>query len=408
MQRDAAQIKLLVASFAGLATGYSVFAGVVFGLFIEPLSGAFGWSRTAISGALTLCSASIVVLAPLAGALLDRHGVRTILIPSIGLFGVAVAALSAQTGQLWVFYGLAFAIALTGMATLPPTYSRMLVNAFSRRRGLALSIALSGVGVAAVVLPLVLERAIANYGWRTAYLCFALVVLLVGWPVVMAWLREVPPSTTASGVARPETSGSAFWSTRRALLRQTPLPRLAVACFLLGLSLFGVVVHFVPWFSIELGSTQKAAAAASLLGLSTFASRLLCGWLLDRVFAPYLAAGVFAVAALSLFYIGATDLTAGVLVAVALIGLANGADFDIISYLVSRYVPLSHYTWAYGVVYSAFLAGATVGPLLLGFAYDQKGSYALGVQVFAVAVLAAAGVFVTLGPYREPLHPNAE
>jgi len=170
VQRGPAQIRLLVASFAGLATGYSVFVGVVFGLFIEPLSSEFGWSRTAIAGALTLCSASIVLLAPVAGALLDRYGIRRILIPSIGLFGIAVAALSMLRDDLWMFYGVAFAIALAGIATLPATYSRMLVKAFTERRGLALSVALSGVGVAGIVLPFALERAISSYGWRTAYL----------------------------------------------------------------------------------------------------------------------------------------------------------------------------------------------------------------------------------------------
>ena len=403
MQRGSAQLTLLLACFTGLATGYSVFAGVVFGLLIGPLSDAFGWSRTAIAGALTLCSAVIVVLSPVVGALLDRYGVRTIVIPSIGLFGIAVAALSTLQGDLWAFYGVALVIALAGIATLPATYSRMLVKAFTQRRGLALSIALSGVGVAAIVLPIGLERAIANYGWRTACLLFAALILLVGWPIVGAWLRDVPSATGAAAAPAQAVVGPVLRGSRWALLRQTPLARMAFACFLLGLSLFGVVVHLVPWLTDELGSTRRAAAAVSLLGASTFVSRLLCGWLLDRVFAPYLAGVVFALAAASLFYIAGEAVAPGILMAVVLLGLANGADFDIISYLVSRYVPLAHYSWAYGIVYSAFLAGVTVGPLLLGFAYDRHGSYSFGVQVFAVAVLAVAGLFATLGQYREPL-----
>ena len=303
--------------------------------------------------------------------------------------------------DLWTFYGVAFAIALAGIATLPATYSRMLVKAFTERRGLALSVALSGVGVAGIVLPFALERAISSYGWRTAYLFFAAFILFVGWPIVIAWLRDVPSRTDT--VAPDRSNKSALENARWSLLRRTPLARMAVACFLLGLSLFGVVVHLVPWLTGELGSTQKAAAAMSLLGVSTFASRLLCGWLLDRMFAPYLAGLVFAIAGLSLLYITAADSRPAILVAVALLGIANGADFDIISYLVSRYVPLHHYTWAYGIVYSAFLTGATVGPLLLGFAYDRHQSYSFGVQVFAAAVLVVGGLLATLGEYREPL-----
>lgn len=407
MQRGAAQFKLLLSSFAGLATGYSVFAGVAFGMFIEPLSSAFGWSRTAISGALTVCSASIVIFSPVAGALLDRYGVRTLLIPSIGLFGLAVGALSTLQDNLSLFYLLAFAIAMSGIATLPATYSRMLVGSFTQRRGLALSIALSGVGVAAVVLPLGLERVIATSGWRAAYMCLAAVILLIGWPIVGFWLREAPSSVNPGEATvthrDPSFSEATEWSSRVEILRRTPLLRMVIACFVLGLSMFGVITHLMPWLTAEFGSTQEAAAAVALLGVSTFASRLLCGWLLDRVFAPSLAAVVFGVAAVSLMYIASSETTHGILVAVLLLGLANGADFDIISYLVSRYVPLTHYTWAYGIIYSAFLTGATVGPLLLGFSYDQAGSYSPGALLLAVAVLVAAVLFAALGPYRVPL-----
>jgi predicted MFS family arabinose efflux permease len=385
-----------------------VFAGIAFGMFIEPLSSAFGWTRTAISGALTICSASIVLCSPLAGALLDRYGVRRLLVPSIGLFGVAVGLLSTLQGNLLIFYLLALAIAVSGLATLPATYSRMLVGAFAQRRGLALSIALSGVGAAAVILPLGLERIIAQYGWRTACLTLAAVILLVGWPIVGLWLREVPSTTGAddarNGLRARSIPNSPELRSRLELLTRTPLARMVVACFVLGVSMFGVVTHLMPMLSAEMGSTKSAAAAVSLLGASTFASRLLCGWLLDRVFAPYLAAVVFVVAAASLMYIASSNATAGILVAVILLGLANGADFDIISYLVSRYVPLPHYTWAYGVVYSAFLTGATIGPLMLGFTYDRTGTYSLGVLLFAFAVLVSAALFATLGRYREPLH----
>jgi predicted MFS family arabinose efflux permease len=406
--RSTAQIKLLLGSFAGLATGYSVFAGVAFTMFIEPLSSAFGWSRTAISGALTVCSASLVLGSPFAGALLDRYGVRRLLIPSIVVFGLAVGALSTLQGNLVHFYLIALAIALSGIATLPATYSRMLVASFTGRRGLALSIALSGVGVAAVVLPVALERIIADFGWRTAYLSLAAIILVVGWPIVTLWLREVPGSTDVGRATEAQRERSVATAPdrdrRRRLLHQTPLARMIVACFVLGLSMFGVIAHLMPLLTAAMGSTREAAAAVSLLGASTFASRLLCGWLLDRVFAPFLAGFVFLVAAASLIYVAAADAALGILVAVILLGLANGADFDIISYLLSRYVPLKHYTWAYGLVYSAFLAGATLGPLLLGFAYDRSGGYSAGVLTFAAGILVSGALFATLGPYREPLH----
>ena len=87
--------RVVLASSVGLAFGYSSVGVVSFGLFVLPLSQEFGWGRGDMSLALTLMSMAVVFLSPVAGALLDKRGVRPILLPSILLFGLVIATVTA-------------------------------------------------------------------------------------------------------------------------------------------------------------------------------------------------------------------------------------------------------------------------------------------------------------------------
>jgi MFS family permease len=77
-----------------------------------------------------------------------------------------------------------------------------------------------------------------------------------------------------------------------------------------------------------------------------------------------------------------------------------GAEGDIIAYLISRYFGLRSFGEIYGYAFGAFTLGGVVGPLLMGKAFDTTGSYSIGLGVFVVASVIAAGLMTRLGPYR--------
>ena len=83
-----------------------------------------------------------------------------------------------------------------------------------------------------------------------------------------------------------------------------------------------------------------------------------------------------------------------------LVGLGMGAEGDIIAYLIGRYFGLRAFGEIYGCAFGAFTLGGVVGPLLMGKAFDSTGSYSLGLSVFVVASVIAAGLMTRLGPYR--------
>jgi hypothetical protein len=89
----------------------------------------------------------------------------------------------------------------------------------------------------------------------------------------------------------------------------------------------------------------------------------------------------------------------GAAAAIAMIGLTAGLEYDMLSYLVARYVGVRHYGVIYSILYGIFAIGAGGGPALLGRAYDLAGTYTTGLQICA-GVLVVSGVsLLLLGPY---------
>ena len=138
------------------------------------------------------------------------------------------------------------------------------------------------------------------------------------------------------------------------------------------------------------------------------AGRAGTGLFLDRYFGPHVAMCLFAAASLGigLLWVGATGVPA--LVAAFLVGLSFGAEFDIIVYLMSRYFGLRALGTAFGFAFGGFVLAGGLGPLVMGFGFDRTGSYQAPLAGFFVAAMAAAGLMMSLGPYRFGVTRKAE
>jgi MFS family permease len=153
-----------------------------------------------------------------------------------------------------------------------------------------------------------------------------------------------------------------------------------------------LVVHMVPMLKDAGLDAARAARVASIIGIGIILGRLLIGWIIDRLFAPHVAAAIFAIAALGCVLLaqgGAEEAP----VAAFLIGFALGAEVDLMAYLTSRYFGLRHYGFLYGTVYACFWIGIATGPALAGRLYDATGGYAIAlwsiVALFAIGSVAA-------------------
>ena len=138
------------------------------------------------------------------------------------------------------------------------------------------------------------------------------------------------------------------------------------------------------------------------VGISTICGRLISGYLLDRYFAPYIAAIFFTLPICGIVLLGSGVTEIVPLLAIICLGLGLGAEVELIGFLVSRYFGLRAYGQIYGFIFALFALGSGTGPMALGFAYDVMGSYNVGHMFSMALIFAAATLLWRLGPYAFP------
>ncbi len=268
--------RALVAAGIGYGTGVGllIYAN---GFFMRYLQADFGWTREQISAA-SLIAVLSAVLNVVVGRLVDRFSARRVALCAIPLFCLGYIALAAIPGELWAFYAAMAWLFIIGTATGPVAYTKVVNAWFVERRGLALGLTLAGISAVSFGLFPVLSYVLENYGWRAAYLLVGGASLVLGYPVVLAWLRE-PHAAQAlrRPSARPAKAGQmarwahpAFW-----------LLFLAMAAA--NVAVGGFVQHMQPM----LGDRSVMPATAALLGSLYVAmvaiGRIATGFLLDRL-----------------------------------------------------------------------------------------------------------------------------
>jgi MFS family permease len=166
------------------------------------------------------------------------------------------------------------------------------------------------------------------------------------------------------------------------------------------LALNGVVVH-LPALLVDRGlPASQAVAVMSAMGGASVAGRLLTGWLIDRFDAKHVSFVLLAIAAVGAYLLAdASSFSMGTIAAVC-IGFGTGGEADVIPYLLSRYFGIQALATLFGVIWTAVGLASTAGPILMARAFDATGSYASVLSALSVGVIAAAGLMLTLPPYR--------
>lgn len=394
---------------AGLCFGYAGSMVYGFSSFVLPLSADFGWSRRDIGLAFSFMSAAIIIMSPLMGVLLDRHGARRTLVLGTLVFGLFLASMCLLSADIRHYYAMFVLLGLSGTATTAICYSRLLVSWFEKRKGWALGLALTGTGIGAMIIPPLVQALIQSAGWRSAYLALGLINLVIVLPLLAkfvfntpadknTWIDGLPPT---AGVHEKPQLHMRTGFTFAQCLRQGVFWKIVVGIFFISFAQAGPFLQLVPILR-DVGLEQFAAAGtASLLGVALIGSRLLCGYLMDRFFAPFVA-GAFLVSPVFGFVAFALDpsIWTGVLVTVTL-GLAYGAEFDIMGFFCSQYFGRPSFGKTYGIVYAMYALAAGIAAPIAGWSYDHYGSYVVMFIAGAVINLGAVVLILTLGRYPE-------
>lgn len=389
--------KVLVAGLLGVMCGASPLPFNTIGFVLGPLHEEFGWSFAIISGGVTAFGITAGLLAPVIGAAADRFGVRTIALASTLAFALVFAAIGLIPGSLYAWFGMWFLIGLVGMGSTPVTWSRAINMWFYRSRGLALGILLVGTSLAALIVPKVAVWAIGTYGWRGLYPVIALFPLLISLPIGLAWFREprtseIPPEITAGGGLVGVTFAEAakdrrFWT-------------IWISIALVALAYGGAHIH-MPEIIKQHGLTAAdGAGVMGMIGIALLAGRLITGWLLDRIWAPFVCLPILTIPALACYWLmGNSTSEAMVWASAFLLGFAAGAESDLIAYLASRYFGMAHYGKIYGVLYMPFGIFSAISPVAYGRIRDVSGSYDQMLMAAIFLFVSGALLLLTLGRY---------
>jgi MFS family permease len=364
--------RTLFACLVGHTVGVHALPAYTIGLFVAPLQEEFGWSRTSISFGITILTIGTAASAPIAGAAVNRLGERVIIAAGLIALSGCYLVLSAMGASIGVYWVVMAVMAAIGVGCSPVTLSRIVVASFDRNRGVALGITLVGTGLPAAFGPLVLTPIIAARGWRAGYIALFL-MMLVSLPVIVG-LLALNGIGGRSPNGRNRADGAAPIGFVE-MLRQPMLFRVLAPFFAVAVATGGVVVHFVSML-LDVGYAPKQAGEmTSLLGVSLIAGRVLTGVAIDRLFAPHVAAGLMGASAagfLLLWFDGASHLLP---FASVLVGMSLGAEIDLIAYLASRYFLATHYGRIFGLLYSTFLVGVAISPVIFAWLRDAVGTY---------------------------------
>ncbi|MDX2141836.1 MAG: MFS transporter [Rhodospirillaceae bacterium] len=404
---DAFRWRIVGAAAVGLSCSGLPIILATFGVFLTPLSAAFGWSRAEISGALTAHVLVLVVAFPLVGRMIDRFGARRAILGGYVGLGATVAAIGMFANSLTSLYILYAAAAISGACASPVAFTRVITRWFTERRGFALGVALAGLGLGSAIMPAITQTLIALDGWRVAYIGLGALSFIVGVAVTAAFIRD-EPALADHEATRSERYPAADTKAHQAILPTFLQDRkvivMAATFLLIGLGYTGISVHMVPLLIGRGYSPAFATTVPFIAGLAVVVGRLASGWFLDRVFAPYVGIVAVLATATGCVLVGSGPNTPTIFLGAVLLGLSAGTEIDVMAYLVGRYFDLHRFGAISGLLNSAYFVGVAIGPISVGMISDTQAGYIGAVPFLVVALLIAAALFKRLPKYDS--HPH--
>ncbi|WP_426370095.1 MFS transporter [Pseudocolwellia sp. HL-MZ7] len=389
--------QLLVAAFVGVTVGLTAVPFYSYGLFVAPLEAEFGWTRQQSQLPMIFQTLGVLIAIPFLGGICDKFGARRVALTSLVLFALAFASFALQTGPVWQYCTIALVLGITGAGTLPITWTRVIVGAFDVHRGKALGIILMGTGLTGFLVSKFVPEFIEADGWRMTFVWLACLPILIGWPVVYFMFKDKSGDPVDTNSA---DSPYVYGPSIKEAISDKRFWLIAIAFMAISCGIGGSIPN-LPAFYAGAGFTgPMIGAVMSTIGLSVIFGRIATGLLLDRFWAPGVAAILMSLPAISCFLLasGTPSIEIAYLSSI-LIGLAAGAEFDIIAYLASRYFGTRNYSKIYSYLWAAFAIGAAVAPSILGAVYDATGGYETAFVALGVIFIVGSLMLLPLGKY---------
>jgi MFS family permease len=413
----------MIVGIAFVTMAIGVTARTAFSLLLPPLTGEFGWDRGLVAGAFSFGFLVSAVLSPIVGRLMDAQGPRVVVGTGVCLM-TAGLLLAPGIEKPWHLYAT-LGLLVGGGANLMSftAQSLFLPNWFVRRRGLAISIAFSGVGVGAILLLPWLQSIIVHNGWRASCWAMGLLVFGVLGPLnLFVWRRPEDIGLLPDGASRVAAAAekrgasnvvdpawaSIEWTLARAI-RTGRFWWIVVGYFCGLFAWYAVQVHQTKYL-IEVGFTPLVAAwALGIVSVVAIPGQIGLGALSDRIGREWVwtagcaGFGVCYAALIALQHSPSKLLLYLMVISQGFLGYALAS---VMGAIVAEIFEGPHYGSIFGTFTVALIGGGAAGPWVAGVIHDATGSYRLAfILAIGCCIISAAAIWIA-APRKVRMMPS--
>jgi MFS family permease len=396
--------RIVVLATLGLAINSNSAMLYAYGAMMVPLQQAFSWQRADLQSAVSFMFMGSVVSSQIVGWLNLRFGMKPVTLISLTALSLTYLLMTRMGPSIVHLYIMFFVMSVASMGTMHVTWTHLVSLWYQRNLGLALALVLSGTGLAAMLVPSAVSAVITRWNWQAAFWLMAALPMGLVLPLVLVWMKEParakPLAVSAGKPATPVATARPGISFREGLRSR----RFWLLNLALSLVVAGVVAMVTNGVSLLRDKGLQATDAARIFGsfgLSLILGRVVVGYLVDRLWAPGVAAVALALPALgcALLSTAVAGDTALLVAGVMLIGIGSGAEFDIAAFLMSRYFGLRDYGRLFGVHLGLITLASAIAPWLFGQLYRSSGNYDAMLAICGATFLVGGLVLLALGRY---------
>ena len=378
-----------------------------FGVFFTELYRDLALTRTEVSGSYALFCVVSSTLGILTGRLNDKYGPRLMLMISVIVFSIGYALMSVVNTlwQLYVVYGVIIAVgAAFGWVPVIATVCHW----FVKKRGKALGITQSVIGIGTLIMPPLSQFLIINSGWRISYIILAGLIFAISLPA--SRFTSLDPAEKGlypdnmKGTVKNTGNDKRISNIRDFTIKQALRTKQFWLLFVLSAIFalpFGIWVHLKAYMLGFGISEMTAATIIGLNGATYVVGVLVINYLSDRIGRKKpLIISLFAMGLMMLWLVRARE-PWEFYVFTIIIGFFWGG-LGLFSAIIADSFGLKFLGSIYGILDASWGIGAGISPLLAGYIFDITGSYQLSIIIGAVVIFVTAGLALLLKPTDQP------
>jgi MFS family permease len=368
-----------------------------YGIMAEGMLADFHWTRADAASFFSafLLGSGIGIVA--LGWLISRLGVRLPSAILAGIFGIAFAAVALLPPSHLLFWIVFLIVGIGGAACTAMPYAVTISGTFDKHRGLALGLVVAGSGTSAPFFPQIARVLNESLGWQSTFVILGTLSAIVSIAGLTFFVRTPPGAVVGSGGGSEESRTARqvyfgnfyFWVIGGAILAAS-------------IATFGGMASLVGYLRGVGFDGGFVANVISFAAFSSLVGRVLVGYLLDKIHAPWMSAFVFAMAASGFAILLGAPGPVGVFIGAACVAIAIGSEADIVTYLISRYFPLVEFSRVTAIIWVCWAWGGGVGTSIVGWSLSRGYGYESAFVAFGLLLAGAAAVLPFLGQYRNP------